>query len=265
VIQPAQQHAAANPELLVQLGYALIESGQYQQSVDSFDRAMAVRHQYADAYNGKAVAFDHTGNHLIAQQLYRQALGFSPDATNIQNNLALSLIMDGKAAEAVALLEPVYAQHPDHKTLRQNLAMAYGVSGNSAKAMELNMLSLTKEEAEENQRYYKEFAKRKLKTPKLASKLKPATVAEKKPAVAIEQKPAIAMAPAAEAAPVVQAAPQPITPLVEPAQKAETETKVEEASPAAGGEEAAKTDDKTDAEEESIFTFKPIYPGAPRN
>lgn len=160
LMRSAQDKEPANTGVMTQLGYALIDSGQIKEAVAVFDRLMAMKHDDAAAYNGKAVAFDSAGNHIVAQKLYRQALTFAPGAANVQNNLAMSMILNGQVKEAAAILEPLYARHPTNATIRHNLAMAYGMTGNRTKSLELNMLDMSEAEAKENLKYYREYAKR---------------------------------------------------------------------------------------------------------
>ena len=69
-----------NPALLGQLGYAQIAADQSEDAVRTFDQLIALDPNNANAYDGKAMAFDHAGNHLAAQELYQQALKLAPDS-----------------------------------------------------------------------------------------------------------------------------------------------------------------------------------------
>ncbi len=91
-----------DPAFIEQLGYALTAAGQPEAAVAVFDRLIAMQPDNAMAYNGKAVAFDHTGNHLAAQELYQQGLKLSPNSVSIQNNLAMSLILNDQYDQAIA-------------------------------------------------------------------------------------------------------------------------------------------------------------------
>ena len=159
ILQAAQGADPDNPAILVPLGYALIESGHPQEAVNIFDRLSAVAPASAAAFNGKGVAFDHTGNHLAAQDLYKEALKLSPDSPDIRNNLAMSLILNGQADEAIPMLEALNGPGAS-KTIRQNLAMAYGLTGQNDKALTLNLQDLPRPEAEENMRFYAQYAQK---------------------------------------------------------------------------------------------------------
>jgi tetratricopeptide (TPR) repeat protein len=144
----------------VQSGYALIDAGKPEEAVTLFDRIIAEKPENAAAYTGKGVAFDYAGNHLAAQELYKRALSLSPDSVSIRNDLAMSLILNDQCDEAITLLEELNAQHPGNKTVRQNLALAYGLNNESKKALALNLQDLTPDQAHENMKFYKEYARR---------------------------------------------------------------------------------------------------------
>ncbi len=154
----------AESELLRKNGNALIESGKQQEAVVVFDKLIALDPQNALAYNGKAVAFDYSGNHLAAQELYQTALSLSPNSLQIKNNLAMSFILNNQIKQAIKLLEPLVksSKNKDSSSniIRHNLALAYGISGQHEKATKLNLRDMTKEQAQENIRFYKNYAAR---------------------------------------------------------------------------------------------------------
>jgi Flp pilus assembly protein TadD len=166
----AQKKDPDNAEVLTQLGYSLVDSGQPEQAIQVFEQLSAISRNNPAAYNGKGVAFDKAGNHVVAQDMYRHALKLKPGAVNIQNNLAMSMILNDQVDEAIELLEPLSEEHSDNKTIRQNLALAYGIKGDKQKALSLNMKDLTPEQAKENLRFYTDYAKQRQSNKKTAAK-----------------------------------------------------------------------------------------------
>lgn len=158
-LQKALEQTPDDPRVLSQLGYALVAADRPEDAVAAFDRLIVLNPKNPAAYNGKAVAFDHAGNHLAAQELYQQALKLSPDSVNIQNNLGMSLILNGQIEQAIALLQQLNDIPGAGKTVRQNLALAYGIHGDKDKALALNLKDLPEDEAKENMRFYEEYVK----------------------------------------------------------------------------------------------------------
>ncbi|MDX2113244.1 MAG: tetratricopeptide repeat protein [Alphaproteobacteria bacterium] len=158
VLERAQQRQPANEDVLEQLGYTLIESGDYPQAVAIFDMLTAINHESEAGFNGKAVAFDKAGNHTAAQELYERALTINPNAAIVVNNLALSYILDQKPDLAISLLEPWIEKNNAPAAMRHNLALAYGISGKTAKARALNLEVMSEKEADANQAFYERYA-----------------------------------------------------------------------------------------------------------
>lgn len=158
------QQASSESELMRKNGNALIESGKPQEAIIVFDKLIETEPHNALAYNGKAVAFDHSGNHLAAQELYKTALSLSPDSLTIRNNLAMSMILNNQIDQATKLLESLVQEskdsNPTSHIIRHNLALAYGLSGEHEKATKLNLRDMTKKQAEENIEFYKQYSTR---------------------------------------------------------------------------------------------------------
>lgn len=165
---PPQEQAGNDSETMRKNGNALIESGQPQEAIIIFDKLIEQDPHNALAYNGKAVAFDHSGNHLAAQELYKTALSLSPDSIPIRNNLAMSMILNNQIWEATKLLESLVKDSKDNNPIshiiRHNLALAYGLSGQHEKATKLNLRDMSKKQAEENVLFYKKYATRNSKS-----------------------------------------------------------------------------------------------------
>ncbi len=158
VMQNALKRQPANEDVLAQLGYALIDAGEFKEAIAVFDKLTAINHQSVSGYNGKAVAFDKAGNHTAAQELYQQALRIDPNSAQTINNLALSYILDLKPEQSIKLLEPWMKQDNAPANMRYNLALAYGVSGNADKARQLNLEVMSEKEADKNQAFYERYA-----------------------------------------------------------------------------------------------------------
>ncbi|MDE3059701.1 MAG: tetratricopeptide repeat protein [Pseudomonadota bacterium] len=159
MLRDAQAKTPEDPDVLLHLGYALIAADEPEEAVNIFDKLLALHPDNALAYGGKAVAFDHAGNHLAAQDLYEKALAITPDSLSLQNNLAMSMILNDQLDQALALLEKLNRRE-SNPTVRQNLAMAYALTGDSKKALALNLETLSPEQAQENMRFYEEYQRR---------------------------------------------------------------------------------------------------------
>lgn len=159
VLQSALAKHPGDTQALTQLGYALVESDQPREAVNVFDQLIAMRPHDASFHNAKAVAFDMSGNQAAAQEIYQKALTLAPDSVSIKNNLAMSMILNRQVDDAIALLEPLSQTSQANATVRQNLALAYGLKGDRERAMELGQRDVTPQQAEENWKFYRHYAK----------------------------------------------------------------------------------------------------------
>lgn len=133
LLRAAQEKFPNEPTTLQQLGYTLIETGEFPEAINVFDQLIKLEPQNAMAYNGKAVAFDHAGNHLAAQDIYKTALSFAPGSVAITNNLAMSLILNNQPKQAVRLLEPLLNKDSSNPTIRKNIDRARALQNDNKK------------------------------------------------------------------------------------------------------------------------------------
>ncbi|MFW0777336.1 MAG: tetratricopeptide repeat protein [Rickettsiales bacterium] len=175
VMREAEKRQPDNETVLAHLGYALIANKDYQGAVKTFDLLTAINHESLAGYNGKAVAYDNAGNHTAAQELYQKALAIEPGSHTIQNNLALSMILNNQPDTAISLLEPLSKKKGTPPTVRHNLALAYGVKGDKKRAREVNLMNMGPEQAAQNQKFYERYAKmlKKQKVEALSSHMHP--------------------------------------------------------------------------------------------
>lgn len=104
-------------------------------ALKGFERALRLTPGDTIALNGSGVALDQLGEHAEAQLRYREILAREPDNGPAQNNLALSLALDGHATQAVQILSTL-AQNPGAlPRTRQNLAVALALLGRDKDAI----------------------------------------------------------------------------------------------------------------------------------
>jgi tetratricopeptide (TPR) repeat protein len=77
------------------------------------------------------------GQGAKAEQLLRRALELEPDAPSLLNNLAAALSMQGRNAEAEAIIRELHARHPDYLFARVGVARLHIRDGDLDAAEEL--------------------------------------------------------------------------------------------------------------------------------
>lgn len=111
-------------------------------------------------YNFLGIANDMLGNSLAAQDAYRGSLAISPGNLMTLNNQGLSYLLAGEPEKAIPIFESLYKRSDANATVRSNLALAYGLSKKDAKAKEILLKDLSRKQADENMKYYRELRKK---------------------------------------------------------------------------------------------------------
>ena len=188
VYRRASEVDPLNPAPLVAAGDVLLEMGQVNEAIVSYNNALLRSGQYTPALVGLGKAFlktgkpalaldplgkayalspddpkvllllgvakDFSGEHAEAQAWYRRGLAVAPGDPALTVNLALSLALSGDFTTAIATLQPVAMARGGSPQERQTLALIYGLKGNLAEAARLNRLDLDDASVEHNLAYY---------------------------------------------------------------------------------------------------------------
>lgn len=143
-----------NQDAFLLKGQILLAKDQPQSAILAFEAALAGAPGLAKALSGKAVALDLMGQHVQAQEIYRQVLAQSPDNIAATNNLALSLGLTGAYEEAIQLLLSLVSQPTATARHRQNLALIYGLQGDLTQAAAFARRDLPEEQVQKNLAIY---------------------------------------------------------------------------------------------------------------
>lgn len=173
---------------LVGAGNALLEMGQVNEAIVSFNAALkrqphdpeALRSlakaylktgrptlagaplevAYQDTPNDPkllqllGVADDFVGQHDEAQKRYRRGLELKPGDPALALDLALSLALSERYDQAVAVLRPVASAPTAGARERQTLALIYGLKGDTVQASRFAQIDLDPISVEHNLAYY---------------------------------------------------------------------------------------------------------------
>jgi Flp pilus assembly protein TadD len=123
-----------DPNLLRTLGALQVMTGKPVQALQTLSAILSGNPKDIRALVDKAVALDILLRHEEAQGLYRQALALSPDDATISSDLALSLTLSGRVAEAERVLAPYRGNAGLPERIKINLGIVAAASGHPADA-----------------------------------------------------------------------------------------------------------------------------------
>jgi Flp pilus assembly protein TadD len=124
-------------ELLRTMGALQVMAGQPDRAIQTLSEVLATKPDDVKALVDKAVALDVLRRHDDAQVLYRRALVLLPGDPAISNDLALSLLLSGRAEAGRQILAPFrnVAGLPERMTV--NLGIMDAASGHVQEAQQL--------------------------------------------------------------------------------------------------------------------------------
>lgn len=137
-------------------GYArsMIAIQRPEVAVEHLRKLVAHNPSSVEALNALGVAQDLLGDHEAASGTYRLALSMVPASASVRNNLALSLALQERFADAVDLLRPLAEGPEATRRGRQNLALVYGLQGDMNAAERISRVDLGGSDLANNLAYF---------------------------------------------------------------------------------------------------------------
>jgi Flp pilus assembly protein TadD len=138
----------------VGLARAFLKTGKPQLALTPLSKAMEQSPDDPKLLLLLGVTKDLAGSHWEAQAYYRAGLVRAPGDPGLTVNLALSLALSGSYPNAISVLQPLAMSAAGTPQERQTLALIYGINGNTAEAARLGRIDLDDASVEHNLAYY---------------------------------------------------------------------------------------------------------------
>jgi Flp pilus assembly protein TadD len=135
------------------LGNALVALSEPALAETRYREALAILPEAA-TYNGLGVALDALNDPRGAEEAYRAGLALDDRNMSLVGNLGLSLAIQDKTPEAIALMAPQLRLGRSNPRLRQNLALVYGLAGRLNDARTVLRIDLDERSVANNIAYY---------------------------------------------------------------------------------------------------------------
>ncbi|GHA31894.1 hypothetical protein GCM10007989_29950 [Devosia pacifica] len=151
-----ERGVASNPrDTVVRIAYAkaLTAEGRFSQALNVIDAAIDPTLPNWNALSVKGAILDQLGNHQAARQTYREALVIAPDQASLEANLGLSYSLTNELETAEEHLRKAAAMSGATSQIRQNLALVVGLQGRFSEAEQLYARELSAQEVEANMAY----------------------------------------------------------------------------------------------------------------
>jgi len=151
-----------NTKLLTFYGKRLIVNGQSKEAVGILQQAEQRGEKDWRLYSALGSALDQTGRNREARQYYQRALKQNPGEVKVQNNMAMSHILEGQFSNAETILRKAN-NTPKGRALpriRQNLALAVGLQGRFNEARQIASRDLPQAQVEANMAYLQKMLSR---------------------------------------------------------------------------------------------------------
>lgn len=138
----------------VGLARAFLKTGKPELALTPLSKAMEASPDNPKLLLLLGVTKDLAGSHLEAQSYYRDGLVRAPGDPALTVDLALSLAISGNYPNAISVLQPLALSAAGTAQERQTLALIYGLNGNTAEAARLGRIDLDDAAVEHNLAYY---------------------------------------------------------------------------------------------------------------
>ena len=118
------------------MGNALKEQGKLEEAIEAYNKALAIKPDYAEAYNNMGNALKEQGKLEEAIEAYNKALAIKPDYAEAYNNMGNALKEQGKLEEAIEAYNKALAIKPDYAEAYNNMGNALQEQGKLEEAIE---------------------------------------------------------------------------------------------------------------------------------
>ena len=116
------------------LGVTIHELGQVDSAIKCYEKALAIQHAYPNAHNNLGQILLESGQPDAAMNHFEWAVAYQPEFSEAHNNLGSSLLALRQVNTAVTHYEKAVAIKPDYQLAYNNLGIAYQRLGEIDKA-----------------------------------------------------------------------------------------------------------------------------------
>jgi tetratricopeptide (TPR) repeat protein len=150
--QSAPAPAAGEFERTFRAAEALMKSGKVAEAAKTFEQAVRLRPDFAEAYFALGVSYTQLGRSKEASSAFQSYVKLEPDSADGHAALGVLLLTDGRVAAAQPELETALRLDPLQSEAAKALALVYNIEGAPAKAVPLLRALVKSGEADDEAR-----------------------------------------------------------------------------------------------------------------
>ncbi|MGY2050640.1 tetratricopeptide repeat protein [Methylobacterium sp. JK268] len=150
VLQQTALRNPRNPAVLAAYGKTLAEAGRFAEAAEVLQNAHSPANPDWRVLSTQGAVADQLGDHDQAQRYYGAALKIVPGEPGVLSNLGLSYALAKRLPEAEKVLREAAADPRADARVRENLALVLGLQGRSAEAEAIMRPDLGPEAAAQN-------------------------------------------------------------------------------------------------------------------
>lgn len=114
------------------MGIALKEQGKLEEAIESFNRALGIKPDYAEAYNNIGNALTELEKSEEAIEAYKKAINIKADYADAYNNMGFILNQQGRLNDSIEAYKKVLSIKPDHGSAKHMLSSLTGNTSETA-------------------------------------------------------------------------------------------------------------------------------------
>jgi tetratricopeptide (TPR) repeat protein len=124
------------PETFLAAAQLAESRGEMPLAVSMYRKAIALKHDYVEAYNGLGLLYEKAGDYRQAEQAFSSAISPAPDKGYLRNNLAFCLLRQRRLDEAERELRQAIELEPDLAKAHVNLGVVLACKGRDQAALD---------------------------------------------------------------------------------------------------------------------------------
>jgi len=118
------------------MGNALKQQGKLEEPIEAYNKALAIKPDYAEAYHNMGLTLQEQGKLEEAIEAYNKALYIKPDYAEAYHNMGNALKQQDKLEEAIEAYNRALAIKPDYAQVYSNMGITLQEQGKLEEAIE---------------------------------------------------------------------------------------------------------------------------------